>query len=90
MKIPILYALTIVVISVFYLTEPRRETSLLKQQAEAQAEELIRKKQKVEELEEKEKTANENVTISLHLSLYCLVNASISEMLHYIFSFGCC
>ncbi|KAL8111725.1 hypothetical protein AgCh_019437 [Apium graveolens] len=41
--------------------ELRRETSLLKQQAEAQEEELIRKKQKVEELEEKEKIANENV-----------------------------
>lgn len=70
------------VISVFYLTIPRQETSLLRQQAEAQAKDLVQRKQKVEELEEKEKTANENVTLSLHKSLYCFFNVFISTMLH--------
>ncbi|XP_047318910.1 myosin heavy chain, non-muscle [Impatiens glandulifera] len=41
--------------------ELREETSLLKDQVEAQSKELILRKQLVEELEEKERIANENV-----------------------------
>ncbi|KAI3733463.1 hypothetical protein L6452_12906 [Arctium lappa] len=41
--------------------ELRAESSLLKEHAEAQAKELLQRKQQVEELEEKERVANENV-----------------------------
>ncbi|KAJ9554603.1 hypothetical protein OSB04_018648 [Centaurea solstitialis] len=41
--------------------ELRAELSLLKEHAEAQAKELLQRKQQVEELEEKERVANENV-----------------------------
>ncbi|KAL1828701.1 hypothetical protein DCAR_0207952 [Daucus carota subsp. sativus] len=43
------------------IDEQRQETNLLRQQYDAQAQELIQRKQDVEELEEKEKTAKENV-----------------------------
>ncbi|KAI3730896.1 hypothetical protein L1987_62076 [Smallanthus sonchifolius] len=41
--------------------EFRAESSLLKERVEAQAKELLQSKQKLEELEEKERVANENV-----------------------------
>uniref|UniRef100_A0A5B6ZWQ4 Putative paramyosin n=1 Tax=Davidia involucrata TaxID=16924 RepID=A0A5B6ZWQ4_DAVIN len=41
--------------------ELRAETSLLKEHVEAQAKELSHRKQRIEELEEKERVANENV-----------------------------
>lgn len=46
----------------YYFTELRAEANLLRQHVEAQAKELIQRKRKLEELEEKDRVANENVT----------------------------
>lgn len=46
----------------FFLLLNRAEANLLRQHVEAQAKELIQRKQKLEELEEKERVANDNVT----------------------------
>ena len=60
------------VIFVFYFTKLRQETNLLRQQYDAQAQEHIQRKQDVEELEEKEKTAKENVSLIFACVCVCV------------------
>lgn len=54
--------ITVFVLCLISFTELRAEANLLRQHVEAQAKELIQRKQKLEELEEKERVANDNVT----------------------------
>lgn len=54
----------------YCFTALRAELSLLKQHIEAQAKELVHRMHRIEELEEKERVANENVSlIMLSISL---------------------
>lgn len=46
--------------------ELREETRVLKENAEAQAKELMQRKEEVEELKEKDRVANENVSFHFH------------------------
>jgi len=47
------------------LTALRAELSLLKQHIEAQAKELDQRMRRIEELEEKERVANDNVSLTV-------------------------
>lgn len=53
----------------YCLTTLRAELSLLKQHIEAQAKELDHRMHRVEELEEKERVANENVSVIMFANL---------------------
>lgn len=56
----------------FALLNQRAESSLLKEHVETQVKELSQWKQRVEELEEKERVANENV-MHCQISIYYVI-----------------
>lgn len=69
----------------FCFAKSRAESSLLKEHVDAQAKELSQWKQQVEELEEKERVAKENVSLpSLYVSLTCNAVSGIGRLLLYM------
>lgn len=64
---------------IFNVSKLRTESNLYKERVDAQAKELIQWKQRVEELEEKERVANENV--GPRFCLTCDTNLRIQAFL---------
>lgn len=70
MKLHVFYILTIYLSVILYcFSVLRAESSLLKDHIEAQAKELEHRMRQIEELEEKERVANESVCY-LHVNSY--------------------